>query len=366
MDMLDADLFLRQKKQTAKKPRKAKGRKPRQTSEQDEDACYHFIAYVPIDGYVWSLDGLRPDPVRLGEHFNCSLLPLPYISFTSAYCLRQKSQKTLSNVIHLGPIDNGAGWLTIARFAIWDRIAAYAGDEINFSLLAVCDDPVVTLSRLLEANSARLAELAATAAPELAAEAGWRQRPQPEVNNGLKPATDETVTEDNNNSSQTAVSPEPAELAREQDNRGYGQRHDLQPEGNMEEELAAAVAAAANRQLPTTQDTPPAHMQQSALPVDIQQQQAAVAVGVTVALDEEIEKKEQEGDGGEHGETRRRQLLLLAERERLHEQLAREHETQQRDRLYAMRRRWDYSPFIRRWLQVLIRKGVLRDIIAGH
>ena len=51
----------------AKRGTKGKG------SEQEE--TFHFIAYVPVNGVLWELDGLRRQPVRLGisclERGNC-------------------------------------------------------------------------------------------------------------------------------------------------------------------------------------------------------------------------------------------------------------------------------------------------------
>jgi hypothetical protein len=32
----------------------------------EEDESFHFIAYVPVDGLVWELDGMRRQPVQLG------------------------------------------------------------------------------------------------------------------------------------------------------------------------------------------------------------------------------------------------------------------------------------------------------------
>ena len=39
-------------------------RKGRGSGENDE--TFHFIAYVPVNGVLWELDGLRRQPVRLG------------------------------------------------------------------------------------------------------------------------------------------------------------------------------------------------------------------------------------------------------------------------------------------------------------
>lgn len=68
--MLEADIFIKQQaflKRTRPKP------KPRVTNNSRkrrvvESNCYHFIAYVPIEGHLWSLDGLRRNPVDLGEY----------------------------------------------------------------------------------------------------------------------------------------------------------------------------------------------------------------------------------------------------------------------------------------------------------
>jgi len=73
MDFLNSDLTLQtdyEKWVKAKKTSKRKvGKKKvaRRKKEEDE-AGYHFVAYVPINGSVWRLDGLQKRPVNLGKY----------------------------------------------------------------------------------------------------------------------------------------------------------------------------------------------------------------------------------------------------------------------------------------------------------
>ena len=32
----------------------------------EPEEAFHFIAYVPVNGVLWELDGLRRQPVRIG------------------------------------------------------------------------------------------------------------------------------------------------------------------------------------------------------------------------------------------------------------------------------------------------------------
>lgn len=76
--MLNADLALSNEADKWKQAQNARKRKsPKKSSakkrKRDEDEPgFHFIAYVPINGVVWRLDGMQRQPVNLGE-----LVPRP-------------------------------------------------------------------------------------------------------------------------------------------------------------------------------------------------------------------------------------------------------------------------------------------------
>ncbi|KAG8213553.1 hypothetical protein J3R82DRAFT_10206 [Butyriboletus roseoflavus] len=82
--------------------------------KKTEDA-YHFVVYIPVMGSVYELDGLKPYPVRHGEYD--------------------------------GSME---GWLIRAREVIEHRIGTYPAGALEFSLLALRDDPLPALKTQLE------------------------------------------------------------------------------------------------------------------------------------------------------------------------------------------------------------------------
>lgn len=72
-------------------------------AQKDEDV-FHFIGYVPIDGRLYELDGLKEGPIDLGT------------------------------------IPPGQDWLSVVRPIIQKRIDKYSEGEIHFNLMALVSD----------------------------------------------------------------------------------------------------------------------------------------------------------------------------------------------------------------------------------
>lgn len=71
MDILGADLVLKNEfdewVKTKKNTRKKAAKKVSSKKKNDEEEPgFHYVAYVPVQGEVWRLDGLQRDPVNLG------------------------------------------------------------------------------------------------------------------------------------------------------------------------------------------------------------------------------------------------------------------------------------------------------------
>ncbi|KAJ5767930.1 hypothetical protein N7533_000513 [Penicillium manginii] len=107
MDILNSDLSLKEEATSKRSQKQMSG---------DEDATFHFIAFMPAMGQVWKLDGLERQPQAIGE------------------CSEQED------------------WLELARPNILDRMAAYEEEQIEFSILGLVRDPLPDLTQELAVN----------------------------------------------------------------------------------------------------------------------------------------------------------------------------------------------------------------------
>lgn len=132
--MLNADLILSNDFQKWQRRRKDRRKSPKQKPKEEEEPGFHFIAYVPIDGEVWKLDGIEARPINLGP-----------------------SQDD---------------WVALARANINKRISQYENDGVQFNLLALCKSPLMTVPNRLAQSMQGV--LAAEAALD-SASPGWKQ-----------------------------------------------------------------------------------------------------------------------------------------------------------------------------------------------
>lgn len=86
--------------------------------DREKEDAYHFITYIPIEGELYELDGLKRTPVSHGS------------------------------------LPKDAPWTDAAKAVIERRIASYGGSEINFNLMAICADQVRLLQRQIESIQA--------------------------------------------------------------------------------------------------------------------------------------------------------------------------------------------------------------------
>ncbi|KAJ2544892.1 hypothetical protein EV175_005856 [Coemansia sp. RSA 1933] len=88
----------------------------------EDDDLFHFVSYVPVNGRLYELDGLKP-----------------------------------------APIDHGAtnDWLTDVCTVIQNRINQYSQSEIRFNLMAVTSDPRRQLAERITSVDADISRLAA-------------------------------------------------------------------------------------------------------------------------------------------------------------------------------------------------------------
>lgn len=114
IEIQNADAFLEEEMEKAKKKQKRKGgRKSKKTI--DSEAAYHFVAYLPVKREIWKMDGLDSRPHNLGP---------------------------------CGQDD----WLDLITPFLAARMADYATGGIEFNMLAMVKDSLLEHRQQLAAN----------------------------------------------------------------------------------------------------------------------------------------------------------------------------------------------------------------------
>ncbi|KAI9743281.1 MAG: hypothetical protein M1818_003127 [Claussenomyces sp. TS43310] len=107
MDTLSADLSM-------SNSANARTSQPSKVSDEEDQAGYHYIAFVPILGSVWKLNGLERQPTNLGTF--------------------------------------EGDWMEIVRPSIQEQMQQYEGEQIQFNLLSLCRSPLEALPQELAEN----------------------------------------------------------------------------------------------------------------------------------------------------------------------------------------------------------------------
>ncbi|KAG0334658.1 ubiquitin carboxyl-terminal hydrolase [Podila humilis] len=128
---------------------------------KEKEDLFHFVAYTPINGNLYELDGLQEGPRNHG--------PCP-----------------------------GDSWLEKVGPIIQERMAQYAGDEIRFNLMAVVDDRTKVYKEKLAKYQAQL-ETVQKAEGSTEATGGWLKEEIAHLENDIRKEAEKTSKQEREN-----------------------------------------------------------------------------------------------------------------------------------------------------------------------